>query len=54
MLDEKRWQDAGTVFTDDVAVHSPRGGGGGGNSAASTRSLALCDRVRPRGSKPST
>ena len=26
LLDEKRWQDAGTVMTDDVAVHSPRGG----------------------------
>lgn len=26
LLDEKRWEDAGTVFTDDVAVHSPRGG----------------------------
>ena len=26
LLDEKRWEDADTVFTDDVAVHSPRGG----------------------------
>ncbi|WP_235854934.1 nuclear transport factor 2 family protein [Nonomuraea aridisoli] len=26
LLDEKRWEDAGTVFADDVAVHSPRGG----------------------------
>lgn len=26
LLDEGRWQDADTVFTDDVAVHSPRGG----------------------------
>src|SRR5690242_4487891 len=26
LLDEGRWDDAGTVFTDDVAVHSPRGG----------------------------
>ena len=26
LLDEERWEDAGTVFTDDVAVHSPRGG----------------------------
>jgi 3-phenylpropionate/cinnamic acid dioxygenase small subunit len=26
LLDEKRWEDAGTVFTDDVAVRSPRGG----------------------------
>ncbi|MEW9554963.1 nuclear transport factor 2 family protein [Nonomuraea sp. NPDC050783] len=26
LLDEKRWQDADTVFADDVAVHSPRGG----------------------------
>ncbi|MEN3614760.1 nuclear transport factor 2 family protein [Plantactinospora sp. ZYX-F-223] len=26
LLDEKRWEDANTVFTDDVAVHSPRGG----------------------------
>jgi hypothetical protein len=26
LLDEKRWGDARTVFTDDVAVHSPRGG----------------------------
>ncbi|MFA1550786.1 nuclear transport factor 2 family protein [Actinomadura chokoriensis] len=26
LLDEARWDDAGTVFTDDVAVHSPRGG----------------------------
>jgi hypothetical protein len=25
LLDEKRWVDADTVFTDDVAVHSPRG-----------------------------
>jgi hypothetical protein len=26
LLDEKRWEDAGTVFTDDVAGHSPRSG----------------------------
>ncbi len=26
LLDEERWEDAGTVFTDDVTVHSPRGG----------------------------
>ncbi|WP_331770122.1 nuclear transport factor 2 family protein (plasmid) [Embleya sp. NBC_00888] len=26
LLDERRWEDAGTVFADDVAVHSPRGG----------------------------
>ncbi|GIH93434.1 nuclear transport factor 2 family protein [Planobispora siamensis] len=26
LLDEARWEDAGTVFADDVAVHSPRGG----------------------------
>lgn len=26
LLDEKRWEHAHTVFTDDVAVHSPRGG----------------------------
>ncbi|GAA4963667.1 3-phenylpropionate/cinnamic acid dioxygenase small subunit [Nonomuraea thailandensis] len=26
LLDEGRWDDAGTVFADDVAVHSPRGG----------------------------
>ncbi|WP_433444712.1 nuclear transport factor 2 family protein [Nonomuraea sp. CA-141351] len=26
LLDQKRWEDAGTVFADDVAVHSPRGG----------------------------
>ncbi|WP_433240841.1 nuclear transport factor 2 family protein [Actinomadura nitritigenes] len=26
LLDEGRWDDAGTVFTDDVTVHSPRGG----------------------------
>lgn len=26
LLDEKRWEDAGTVYTDDVTVHSPRGG----------------------------
>jgi len=26
LLDEKRWEDADTVFTDDVAVHSPRSG----------------------------
>ncbi|GAA5058549.1 3-phenylpropionate/cinnamic acid dioxygenase small subunit [Thermocatellispora tengchongensis] len=26
LLDEKRWEDVDTVFTDDVAVHSPRGG----------------------------
>ncbi|MFC7582660.1 nuclear transport factor 2 family protein [Nonomuraea antimicrobica] len=26
LLDEKRWEDAATVFADDVAVHSPRGG----------------------------
>lgn len=24
LLDEKRWDDAGTVFTDDVAGYSPR------------------------------
>jgi 3-phenylpropionate/cinnamic acid dioxygenase small subunit len=26
LLDEKRWEDADTVFAGDVAVHSPRGG----------------------------
>ncbi|GAA3386962.1 nuclear transport factor 2 family protein [Cryptosporangium minutisporangium] len=26
LLDEQRWEDARTVFADDVAVHSPRGG----------------------------
>ncbi|WP_248966219.1 nuclear transport factor 2 family protein [Sphaerisporangium perillae] len=26
LLDEQRWEDAGTVFTDDVAVYSPRAG----------------------------
>lgn len=26
LLDEKRWDDAGTVFTDDVTGHSPRSG----------------------------
>jgi 3-phenylpropionate/cinnamic acid dioxygenase small subunit len=26
LLDEERWEDLDTVFTDDVAVHSPRGG----------------------------
>ncbi|WP_067480160.1 nuclear transport factor 2 family protein [Actinomadura hibisca] len=26
LLDEQRWEDADTVFADDVAVHSPRGG----------------------------
>jgi hypothetical protein len=26
LLDEKRWADAATVFTADVAVHSPRNG----------------------------
>lgn len=26
LLDEKRWDEVGTVFTDDVVVHSPRGG----------------------------
>lgn len=26
LLDEGRWGDADTVFADDVAVHSPRGG----------------------------
>ncbi|MBO2452116.1 nuclear transport factor 2 family protein [Actinomadura barringtoniae] len=26
LLDEGRWDDADTVFADDVAVHSPRGG----------------------------
>ncbi|MFE2019675.1 nuclear transport factor 2 family protein [Streptomyces sp. NPDC059499] len=26
LLDEKRWEDAGTVFTDDVVGHSPRSG----------------------------
>lgn len=26
LLDERRWNDAGTVFADDVVVHSPRGG----------------------------
>ncbi|HWE07777.1 MAG TPA: nuclear transport factor 2 family protein [Solirubrobacteraceae bacterium] len=26
LLDEKRWEDADTVFADDVAVQSPRGG----------------------------
>ncbi|GLY79058.1 nuclear transport factor 2 family protein [Actinoallomurus iriomotensis] len=26
LLDEGHWEDLDTVFTDDVAVHSPRGG----------------------------
>ncbi|MFD8494556.1 nuclear transport factor 2 family protein [Amycolatopsis sp. NPDC059657] len=26
LLDDKRWDDAATVFTDDVALHSPRNG----------------------------
>ncbi|MFI6513174.1 nuclear transport factor 2 family protein [Streptosporangium sp. NPDC050855] len=26
LLDEARWEDAGTVYTDDVVVRSPRGG----------------------------
>ena len=26
LLDEKRWDDADTVFTEDAAVHSPRSG----------------------------
>ncbi|WP_242900740.1 nuclear transport factor 2 family protein [Actinomadura terrae] len=26
LLDEKRWEDAATVFAEDVTVHSPRGG----------------------------
>ncbi|WP_052847743.1 nuclear transport factor 2 family protein [Streptomyces avicenniae] len=26
LIDEKRWDDAGTVYADDIAVHSPRGG----------------------------
>ncbi|MCT4352322.1 nuclear transport factor 2 family protein [Streptomyces sp. Je 1-79] len=26
LLDEKRWGDADTVFTEDVVVHSPRSG----------------------------
>lgn len=26
LLDEKRWDDADTVFTSDVALHSPRNG----------------------------
>ncbi|QKW39321.1 nuclear transport factor 2 family protein [Actinomadura sp. NAK00032] len=26
LLDEKRWEDVGTVFADDAVVHSPRGG----------------------------
>jgi SnoaL-like protein len=26
LLDKERWEDADTVFTDDVTVHSPRGG----------------------------
>lgn len=26
LLDERRWEDVDTVFTADVAVHSPRGG----------------------------
>ncbi|WP_043641272.1 nuclear transport factor 2 family protein [Nonomuraea candida] len=26
LLDEKRWDDAGDVFAEDVTVHSPRGG----------------------------
>jgi hypothetical protein len=24
LLDEKRWDDADTIWTEDVAVHSPR------------------------------
>ena len=26
LLDERRWEDADTLYTDDVAVHSPRAG----------------------------
>ncbi len=26
LLDDKRWDDAHTVFTDDIALHSPRNG----------------------------
>lgn len=26
LLDERRWADVDTVFTDDVIMHSPRGG----------------------------
>ncbi|MFE7483451.1 nuclear transport factor 2 family protein [Streptomyces sp. NPDC012600] len=26
LLDERRWEDAHTVFTEDVTAHSPRGG----------------------------
>jgi ketosteroid isomerase-like protein len=26
LLDEQRWDDADTLYTDDVAVHSPRAG----------------------------
>ncbi|WTW91906.1 nuclear transport factor 2 family protein [Streptomycetaceae bacterium NBC_01309] len=26
LLDEQRWDDAATVFAEDVVVHSPRGG----------------------------
>jgi len=26
LLDERRWEDAGTIFAADAAVHSPRGG----------------------------
>jgi hypothetical protein len=26
LLDEQRWDDAGTIYTDDATVHSPRGG----------------------------
>src|ERR1700754_2112945 len=26
LLDEQRWDDAGTVYSQDATVHSPRGG----------------------------
>lgn len=26
LLDERRWDDAATIYTDDVVVHSPRAG----------------------------
>ncbi|MGW1992980.1 nuclear transport factor 2 family protein [Embleya sp. NPDC001921] len=28
LLDDRRWEDADTVFADDVTLHTPRGGGG--------------------------
>ena len=50
LLDEERWEDADTVFTDDVAVRSPRGGELHGIDACRSAGLHSEPGATPRGS----